>query len=171
VIMKSNKVLNSLEDFSCAINEKSAVTKANKRCGDTQKKQVSKETSLILRADENLRKRLKAIGPQKWREIINTLPSKSYDKAMRHIWWDYFSLRKCTERHNHLDDYLEQPFQDCTDFELFNALVLSGFSAPMAFLRVYKTFKVPKPTEKEPNPRNGMKEIRLGLDSGLWIEK
>jgi hypothetical protein len=91
--------------------------------------------------------------PEQWLEQIEMLPVHRRNSIAKIIWWDFFGGRLNGKRWDHLDRYVNTPYEEIPDDIMLEGLQLVGFTEAQARQRIFPeerlTTTPTKPTTTE----------------------
>lgn len=95
-------------------------------------------------------------APEEWLDRlswIDDIPLRN--SVAKIVWWDFFGIRPCTRRWDHLDHYLKTPSEDVEETILMLGLRAVGYSEERASMRVFPKTRLikNKPENKPENTR------------------
>jgi len=91
------------------------------------------------------------IAPEEWLvrlNYINDIPLRN--AVAKIVWWDFFGVKKCNRRWNHLDDFLKTPSEDIEDNLLLLGLRSVGYSDKEATMRIFPENRLHKNNQTQP---------------------
>jgi len=93
---------------------------------------------------------MKSKSPEDWFNAIQNVESSVRNAVAKIIWWDFFGDKVCTQRWNHLDSYINSPYEELDDNLIMEGLQVCGFTEKQAMWRVYPELRIKEqPTTNE----------------------
>jgi hypothetical protein len=99
---------------------------------------------------EGTKKPMKKRTPEEWLEQIQMLPVDRRNATAKIIWWDFFGGRLNGKRWNHLDRYVQTPYEEIPDEIMLESLQMVGFTETQARQRIFPEERIQPQTQPQP---------------------